>query len=175
MNAIKCPNCGHLNGVGENFCMQCGRAFAALPSSAQVSLSPEQHAAAYGFAGAPANFVDVERGRKVFFWYKIYAVFMALLYAGVAAMGGLILVFGAQARGKDATDAMIAGPVYLVIGAILFVPFAVAPFLSKKPWHWIYHIVLICIGLTSCCFMPVTIPLLINWLKPETKAIFGRK
>jgi hypothetical protein len=30
------------------------------------------------------------------------------------------------------------------------------------------------IGMTSCCFLPFLIPLLIYWLKPETKAYFGR-
>ncbi len=34
--------------------------------------------------------------------------------------------------------------------------------------------VLIGLGLTSCCTWPATIPLIIQWLKPEMKARFGR-
>jgi hypothetical protein len=39
---------------------------------------------------------------------------------------------------------------------------------------WVYDIVLICLGMTSVCCMPVTIPLLIFWIKPDAKAWFGR-
>jgi hypothetical protein len=35
--------------------------------------------------------------------------------------------------------------------------------------------VLICIGMNSCCLLPASIPLLIFWIKPETKTYFGRK
>jgi hypothetical protein len=33
--------------------------------------------------------------------------------------------------------------------------------------------VIICLGMTSACFLPVCIPLLIFWIKPETKLYFG--
>jgi hypothetical protein len=35
-----------------------------------------------------------------------------------------------------------------------------------------YDLVLICIGMTSCCILPAAIPLLIFWLKPEAKNWF---
>jgi hypothetical protein len=170
MNAVKCPGCGNLNPLGENFCLQCG---AALPQSAQVSLSPEQHARAFGM-NPGAMFVDAERGRRVFFWYRVYATLMALLYAGLAALGVFILLLAPQANRRDEADPVLVGGIYAILGAIFFVPFAAALILPKKPWTWIYHIVLICLGMTSCCLLPFTIPLLINWLKPETKALFGR-
>ncbi|MDQ4123566.1 MAG: zinc ribbon domain-containing protein [Acidobacteriota bacterium] len=172
MNAVKCPNCGNLNSLGENFCLQCGTS---LPQSAQVSLSPEQHAQAFGI-NPSSIFIDPERGRRVFFWYRIYAAMMALLYAGVAAVGVFILLFAPSAptTPSDEADPIILGSVYAVVGVIFFFPFAAALVLPKKPWTWVYHIVLICIGMTSCCLVPFTIPLLINWLKPETKALFGR-
>jgi len=47
-------------------------------------------------------------------------------------------------------------------------------FLRPKPWVWIYDLVIICMGMTSACFLPAAIPLLIYWLKPEVKAHFGR-
>ncbi|HEX9930698.1 MAG TPA: zinc ribbon domain-containing protein [Pyrinomonadaceae bacterium] len=170
MNAVKCPSCGNLNSLGENFCLQCG---AGLSASAQVSLSPEQHARAFGMNPGAIS-VDLERGRRVFFWYRIYAAMMALLYAGVAALGIFIVFFAPASNKRDEADPMLVGGIYAVIGVIFFLPFAAALVLPKKPWTWIYHIVLICIGMTSCCLLPFTIPLLINWLKPETKAFFGR-
>jgi hypothetical protein len=170
MNAVKCPSCGNLNSLGENFCLQCG---AGLSQSAQVSLSPEQHARAFGM-NPGAMFVDAERGRRVFFWYKIYAGMMAAMYAVLVAFGVFMLVAGSWSGGKDAAEVVIGGGVYAVFGGVFFLIFAVALFLPRKPWTWIYHIVLICIGMTSCCLLPFSIPLLINWLKPETKAFFGR-
>jgi hypothetical protein len=39
---------------------------------------------------------------------------------------------------------------------------------------WVYDLVVICVGMTSFCCMPVCIPLLIFWIKPEVRAYFGR-
>jgi hypothetical protein len=47
--------------------------------------------------------------------------------------------------------------------------------LRPQPWLWTYDLVIICLGMTSACFLPACIPLLIFWLKPETKHYFGRK
>lgn len=171
MNAVKCPNCGNLNSLGENFCLQCG---AGLSQSGQVSLSPEQHARAFGMNPPGAMFIDAERGRRVFFWYRVYVAMMAIMYALLVAMGVFMIVFGSQSKDKDAAEAVVGGMFYAVLGGVFFLVFAAALFLPKKPWAWIYHIVLICLGMTSCCLLPFAVPLLINWLKPETKAFFGR-
>ena len=48
-----------------------------------------------------------------------------------------------------------------------------ALFLPKKPWVWVYGIVAVCVGLPNCCFLPLSIPVLIFWLRPETKQYFG--
>lgn len=61
-----------------------------------------------------------------------------------------------------------------LVSLVLFVA-SIAPFfLIPRPWVWIFDLVLICMGMTSVCFLPMCIPLLIHWLKPETKAWFGR-
>ncbi len=46
--------------------------------------------------------------------------------------------------------------------------------LPRRPWAWIAHLVLIARGLTSCCTMPASIPLLVIWRKPETQASYGK-
>lgn len=68
----------------------------------------------------------------------------------------------------------IVGVVFAVIGVPLGVVFAAAPFLPRRPWVWVYDLVLIILGLTSCITWPLTIPLLIYWLKAETKWWFGQ-
>lgn len=109
-------------------------------------------------------------------WYVAYAVAMALLY--LACVGGAVAlgVFAADipASATDDMPPVVMAVILGVIGLPLFVAYAAAPFLPKKPWAWTYHLVLICISLTSACCMIAGIPLLIYWMKPETKAMFGK-
>ena len=69
---------------------------------------------------------------------------------------------------------MILGGIMAGLCFAFGVPFAIAPFLPRRSWVWIYDVVLICFGMTSICSMPAAIPLLIFWFKPETQAYFGR-
>lgn len=130
------------------------------------------------FAGAPSTqtpVLDPERGGKVWRWYVAYCVLMALVYLAFAAVGGFLLFYQfAFMREAELTQIRMQGGVMLAMGALFLSVFAAAPFLPKKPWNWIVGMILICLGLTSCCFMPISIPLLIQWLKPEVKAFFGR-
>jgi len=49
---------------------------------------------------------------------------------------------------------MLVGYIYAVLGAILFLVFTVALFLPPKPYNWIVGIVMMALGMTSCCFVP---------------------
>jgi hypothetical protein len=107
-------------------------------------------------------------------WYVVYCVVMALIYLLCAAAGAALLIFKPQIQGQDALALTIQAYMMLVMGIVLFIPFAIAPFLPIKPWNWIFGLVLICLGMTSCCCLPATIPLLIFWIKPETKAFYRK-
>jgi 1-acyl-sn-glycerol-3-phosphate acyltransferase len=48
-------------------------------------------------------------------------------------------------------------------------PFLIPFFVQPRKWVWIYGIVLIALGMTSICFLPFLIPLLIFWCKPEVR------
>ncbi|HEX5885545.1 MAG TPA: hypothetical protein VFY67_13470 [Pyrinomonadaceae bacterium] len=109
----------------------------------------------------------------VYKWFVAYCLLMALLYLATAAMG-IAFMFIEPDRDMSATEAKIMGSVMLILSLVFFVPYALAPFLPRQSWVWILGLVLICIGLTSACCLPVCIPLLIFWLKPEMKAFFGR-
>jgi hypothetical protein len=76
---------------------------------------------------------------------------------------------------EDAFLLQLEGCLFIGLGLPLMILFAAAPFLPKKPWVWIYGIVLIALGMTSPCCLPATIPLLIFWIRPETQQFFGRK
>lgn len=131
------------------------------------------------FAGAPSMqtpTLDPELGGKVWRWYVAYCALMALIYLACAVGGGFLLFFDFPGgiREAELTQIRVQGGIMMGMGVLFLGIFAVAPFLPKKPWNWIYGICLIALGMTSCCFLPITIPLLIQWLKPELKAFFGR-
>lgn len=99
---------------------------------------------------------------------------MSAVYVLCIVMGIFMLVFrneGADER-NSATELLITGVILIAVGLGLSIVFGLAPFLRPAPWLWVYHIVLIAIGLTSVCCFPICIPLLIAWIKPETKAYF---
>ena len=109
----------------------------------------------------------------VYRWYVVYCIVMALLYLTTAAMG-VVFMFVEPDRDMSAAEAKLMGTVFLILGLAFFVPYALAPFLPRQSWVWVLGLVLICIGLTSLCCLPVCIPLLISWLKPEMKTFYGR-
>ena len=75
---------------------------------------------------------------------------------------------------EDAMALKIMGGMYLLMGLIFAAVFTVGLLSKRQSWAWIYNVVLICLGMGSCLFLPAAIPLLIHWLKPETKAWYGR-
>ena len=107
----------------------------------------------------------------VWLWYRVYAVFMGLFHAGVAlAIAALLVATAGQGiKGEDLVVVIVAGLFFL--GAL---PFLAAPFLPRVSWAWHYHLVLIALGLMNLGCIPMSIPLLIYWLKPETKRFFGK-
>jgi hypothetical protein len=107
-------------------------------------------------------------------WYRVYAGLMAVMYL-VLLVGGTTVPLWAPEE-VDADDPP-PWAISLIVGCVSL-PFAAAYvaafFLPLKPWAWVYHLVLICVGLTSACCMAASIPLLIFWIKPEARAYFGR-
>ena len=116
-----------------------------------------------------------ETARRTFFWYRVYCAVLAVLYLAFMVLGIVLATVPLDDLSRDREQMFIIGVVYAIIGAIFFVVFAVASFLPPKPYNWIVGIVMLAIGMTSCCLWPATIPLLIFWIKPETQAFFGRK
>jgi len=113
---------------------------------------------------------------SVVIWYKVYGAVSVLFYLliGLAFISGMIFdptfTKGVEYPEAFRIFAWFFSTFIVMLGAL----FAVSFFLGRSPSAWVYHLVLICLGLSSGLFIVGCIPLLIFWLKPETKAYFGR-
>jgi len=66
-------------------------------------------------------------------------------------------------------EAYLQGMIYVILGAVFLGAFAVSFLLGRGKFAWTYNLVLICIGLTSCCCLPSNIPLLIFWIRNDCR------
>jgi len=111
----------------------------------------------------------------VLLWFKFYTAALTALYVLCVLASPVLFVLATRMRGEEKVGAMVYGVILLAIG----LPFAIAcalPFLlPRKPWVWVYDLVIICIGMTSCCILPASVALLIFWIKPDVKLWFNRK
>jgi hypothetical protein len=112
---------------------------------------------------------------KVLAWFKVYSALLAAVYFAFVGASLIFFLMDPSELDTTKTGALLMGLMLLGIGLVFTAAFVLPFFLKPKPWVWIYNLVLICIGLTSPCCMPASIPLLIYWLKPEVKAYFGRQ
>ena len=107
-------------------------------------------------------------------WFNAYAGFLCLLYL-LTASASLIFFFADPADIEmPAAAARGLGVVFLAMGLVLFAACLLPLMIRPRPWLWTYDLVVICLGMTSACFLPACVPLLIFWLKPETKRYFGK-
>lgn len=101
---------------------------------------------------------------------------MALLYVACIVLGVFFLFMSGELADEETPRFLwvVYGALFIGLGILLAGLYAAAFFLPPKPWTWVYHLVLIGFGMTSCCCLPFSIALLVYWLKPETQAWFGR-
>jgi hypothetical protein len=169
MNSIKCPQCGLVNWGTPPACKRCGASFQDVSEQAFVSAPAGEH------PFAPRSIDETEQTRKVWRWFVAYCVLMTVLYVLTALIGvGLLVLSTVAPSNKDSGQVLVQGIATLVIGVIFIIPYGIGPFIKGKSWGWIYGIVLIALGMTSCCLWPITIPLIIQWVKPEMKRMFGQ-
>lgn len=105
-------------------------------------------------------------------WYVTYCIAMAVLYLVIVVAGFVTLLVGPTGLDVDPVENKIISFIFIGMGLALLIPFAAGPLLPRRRWAWVVGLVLICIGMTSTCCLPVSIPLLIWWIKPETKEYY---
>jgi hypothetical protein len=114
---------------------------------------------------------------RVLVWYRVYcAVEGTLSLVDVIAGGGALLFCRQLAEwlgnGEPGAYAVV-GALAVAVGLVQAGLFWLAFFLPRRPWAWIYHLVLIGLGLTDPCFFFPCIFLMVFWLKAPTRTYFG--
>lgn len=102
-------------------------------------------------------------------WQMVYLALMVLVYLMLTVGGICVYIFANEIAAEDpSTDPeifRIAGVIYSALGFVLGIVFAVGLFWKRGMGGWVYNIILIALGLTSCVTWPMTIPLMIHWIK----------
>ena len=105
---------------------------------------------------------------KVIIWFKVYAILLSLIYLFMVIISPIFLLSGES-------DVIIAGLLIIILCFPFFIISILPVFLPRKPWVWVYSLIIIGIGMTSACCLPASLPLLIFWLKPDVKRFYGYK
>lgn len=100
-------------------------------------------------------------------WYIVYCVAMVLYVACCCITAGLHLL-----RLADTMEDDSLATIMLAVCGPLVAVFGVAPWLPKRPWTWVVHLLLICLGLTSPLLWPTNIPLLVFWTRRHNRRYF---
>jgi hypothetical protein len=108
-------------------------------------------------------------------WFRVYGWVLVALYLFVAALSLVFFLGSEEDLEMKRGEAIVAGSICLAMGLTLAAACLPPLIASPRPWSWVYSLVLICIGMTSPCFLPASVPLLIFWLKPEVKAYYGKE
>lgn len=112
---------------------------------------------------------------KVVFWFQVYCWVLCVMYLAVAAFSMVFFTLPAEEMDMPQPLSYLMGLLFLVMGLVLMLACMLPLLLRPRPWLWTYNLVIICLGMTSACFLPFCIPLLIFWLKPEAKNHFGKE
>lgn len=110
----------------------------------------------------------------VIFWFKVYCWILCVIHLLVIAMAISLFFVEPEKLETPVSFAYIMGTIMLVYGATFFVLGLLPLIIQHRPWLRVFDLIVICVGLTNCCFWPICIPLLIFWCKPEVKQYFGK-
>lgn len=114
------------------------------------------------------------RRPAVVLWFKAYAGFLCLLYTVLVAG---VLYQPVAAWMEDDEDlgwiATIPNELFVALGIVLFIACFLPIVLPPRRWLWGLSLVIIGLGMTSACFLPICIPLLVFWLKSDTRAYYN--
>jgi hypothetical protein len=130
-------------------------------------------------AGMPpgTEYVAEERAPEGVVYFRVYGVLACVLYGLVALMGGALLVsplfLDRSAIADTGVGFLVAGGFYACVGLAHVVPALIALCAGRRPWVHVLGIVVLGMGMFNVCCLPINIPLLVVWMKPETRRWYG--
>jgi hypothetical protein len=158
MNSVQCPQCGWVSPASAPECPQCHSALSPPPGSA------------LGAGNKTARFTHL--------FYRLYCVVMIFLNLCLIGAGIFMIISsvpGYYHAGAPANPrATLVGWFFIGMGIVLGVPFIMGLVLPRRPWTWVFGVVLMVCGMTSLFILPFAAVLMYFWFRPETQAYFGR-
>lgn len=127
--------------------------------------------------GTPPTAVPQGPPPRVIFWQKVYLGVMVAIYLLVMC-GGVALFLFADTMGANEDmdmgpgEAKLMGGIYGGLGLVFMILFALGFVFRKGMLGWVFNLILIAIALTSCCFWPACIPMLIYWVKEKDAILY---
>lgn len=111
------------------------------------------------------------------YYYRIYGGTLAVLYAlaMITGIGTLLnaLLSGGAASGSHSAGDTVVGILVTAFSIAFLIPCLLSLLGGRKGWvHALGTVVIVFSMLTTCC-LPIAIPMLIYWTKPETKRWFS--
>lgn len=105
----------------------------------------------------------------VIVWYRVYTAVGLIIYTAIPALAAFMTL----AMGERHVATLLPLAVFSLVAFAFMAFYGIATFVPYKPWGWMFGLVAIAFGMASVLIV-VAVPLLVFWLKPETKAAFGR-
>lgn len=117
---------------------------------------------------------EAERPAAVLY-FRVFCGFMAVMYVLVIGMGVFLMALptfvpSSASSGPGQHESLVLGAVYAFVGAVAAIPYGLGTVIGRRPWVHTFGIVMIGLTMTSCLCIPLALPLLLAWLKPEVKA-----
>ena len=129
--------------------------------------------------GAPPGtpmLMEDERPPEAVYYFRIYAIVMILSLLGIFGLGLWMMLEPLMKGGSAHFSAgeWVGGMFIAGLAGIFIVPHAIVLFAGRA--KWVYTLAVVLIGMSmlwNMCCLPITIPLLIVWMKPDTKKWYG--
>jgi hypothetical protein len=114
-------------------------------------------------------------------WYRALCLLLALINVAISVGGfwtmtdGVEMAFAA-ARPQADIDLLAHGGLFLFWAGIVFgILNLLILRLPKRPWAYLVHLGNLLAAIPFICPAPFAIPVLIHWVRPETRQFFGMK
>jgi len=127
--------------------------------------------------GAPPGtplLIEEERPPEAVYYFRIYAVLLLLVWLIAFGMSVYALVDPLMKGVSSTTGSFVFALFMTAISFLFMIPSAIMVFAGRA--KWVYTLGVVMLGLQTLmnpCCLPLTVPLLVYWMKPETKRWFG--